>query len=229
VTSPLPRRETKRLANHRKILEAALRVFSEYGYSGTTMDAISGEARLTKPTVYKYFDSKDKLFADMMIVRRDQMLLVFEKGTESEMVEQLFNFSWRYADTVMQPEFLSLARLIIGEAQRFPEVGKAYQSAGPDRVLEGLMSHLEDYNSAGQLEFDDAELAAQDLWGLILSAPRTQALHRPTMVIDHTLLSRYIHNGLKVFLKAYSTHVDTDLIKLETLIEQSPQSASNQV
>ena len=74
----------------------------------------------------------------------------------------------------MQPELLSLARLTIGEVQRFPEIGRAYQTAGHDKVLQGLMGLLTTHRDAGRLEFEDAELAAQDLWGLILSAPRTQ-------------------------------------------------------
>jgi TetR/AcrR family transcriptional repressor of mexJK operon len=31
------------------------------------------------------------------------------------------------------------------------------------------------------LNFEDDELAVQDLWGLVLSAPRTRALYEPDM------------------------------------------------
>jgi hypothetical protein len=41
------------------------------------------------------------------------------------------------------------------------------------------MRYLKASAPMGRLDFDDAELAAQDLWGLILSAPRTQALYMP--------------------------------------------------
>ena len=65
--------------------------------------------------------------------------------------------------------------------------------------------------------FDDAELAAQDLWGLILSAPRNKALHEPDVTITEAALKRSIDNGLRVFLRAYSTNPASDLAQLETL------------
>jgi len=201
----LPRRQQNRLNRERQILDAALTVFAAQGYSGTTMDAVAAEAGVTKPTLYSYFPSKESLFQAMMLGKRDVMLDVFQHPSSKGMVADLVNFAWAYADTVMRPDMLSLARLIIGEVGRFPEIGRAYQASGPDHLLRGIMRYLEDQRDAGRLGFDDAELAAQDLWGLILSAPRTQALYMPDAIPDRLTLHRYITNGLRVFLKAYST------------------------
>ena len=119
----------------------------------------------------------------------------------------------------MRPDLLSLARLIIGEVQRFPEIGRAYQAAGPDRAAARASCAIWTARRAtGQLAFDDAELAAQDFWGLILSAPRTQALVLARSIRPAGAeLARYIHNGLRVFLRAYSTTRRSDLAKLEGL------------
>ena len=148
-----------------------------------------------------------------MLDKRDEMLGMFDHPSES-LVRDLHDFAWHYAETVMRPDMLSLARLIIGEAQRFPEIGRAYQAAGPDRMLAGIMDYLTRRRSAGRLTFGDAELAAQDLWGLILSAPRTQALYIPDAIPDRVALARYINNGLAVFLKAYSPAPEADLADL---------------
>jgi AcrR family transcriptional regulator len=219
----LPRRQQNRLNRERAILEAALRVFAATGYSGTTMDAVAAEAGVTKPTLYSYFLSKETLFQAMMLGKRDLMLDPFQHPSPKGMVADLVTFAWAYADTVMRPEMLSLARLIIGEVSRFPEIGRAYQASGPDHLLRGIMRYLDSQRAAGRLVFDDAELAAQDLWGLILSAPRTQALYMPDAVPDGATLSRYITNGLRVFLKAYSTTPEQDLDQLTALSQQEPQ------
>ena len=214
----LPRRERNRLAKEKRILEAAQTIFASAGYSGATMDAVAAAAGLTKPTLYQYYASKEALFAAMMSARRDDMLVAFESDDAASMVAQLHRFAWAYADTVMRPDLLSLARLIISEAQRFPEIGQTYQASGPDRVLAGMMEFLGAQRDAGRLAFDDDELAAQDLWGLILSAPRTRALYQPDNPPKRDELARYVENGLKVFLRAYSTDPENDLEALEAEI-----------
>lgn len=214
----LSRRQQNRIERERRILEAALKVFSETGFSGTTMDAVAIEAGLSKPTLYQYFASKEALFSGMLLGERDQMLEFFQHPSGKGIVADLHGFAWDYADTVMRPDLLSLARLIIGEVQRFPEIGRAYQESGPDRLLRGIMDYLEGRRAAGQLAFEDAELAAQDLWGLILSAPRTQALYMPDHLPSRAEVARYLNNGLRVFLKAYSTRPAGDLAALEALI-----------
>ena len=213
----LPRRQQNRLNRERAILDAALKVFAAAGYTGASMDAVAAEAGVTKPTLYSYFPSKESLFQAMMLGKRDVMLDVFEHPSDQGMVADLLVFAWAYADTVMRPEMLALARLIIGEVQRFPEIGRAYQASGPDHLLRGIMRYLDGQRRAGRLDFEDAELAAQDLWGLILSAPRTQALYMPDAQPDRATLQRYILNGLRVFLKAYSTAPAADLAQLEAL------------
>lgn len=216
MTSP-SRREANRMAREARIKDAALTTFAQSGYAGTSMDAIAAGAGISKPTLYQYFASKEQLFTAVMQARRDDMLLAFEQPVPDTMAATLHDFAWRYANTILRPDLLSLARLIIGEAQRFPEIGRAYQASGPDRVLEGIMRYLSVQRDAGRLDFEDAELAAQDLWGLVLSAPRTRALYEPDTPPTKAECARYIDNGLRVFLKAYSTNLAQDLDALGAL------------
>ncbi|TIX94586.1 MAG: helix-turn-helix transcriptional regulator, partial [Mesorhizobium sp.] len=95
----LSRRQQNKIERERRILEAALKVFSEMGYSGANMDAVALEANLSKPTLYQYFQSKEALFSAMMLGERDQMLAVFEHPSDRGMVADLLEFSWDYADT----------------------------------------------------------------------------------------------------------------------------------
>ena len=216
----LSRRQQNRLNKQNRALEAALKVFSEYGFQSATMEAIATEANLTKPTLYEYFGSKDELFKAMMLAPRDLMMLAFDED-DDDYVSQLWAFAWTYVDTVMKPEFLSLARLIIGDAKRFVEIGRAYQDSGPDRVLEGLTKYMARQGTKKRLKIEDPELAAEDFWGLILSAPRNKALHIPDYAPSIHMLARYVHNGMKVFFRAYSVDVIKDLKKLSNLIESS--------
>jgi AcrR family transcriptional regulator len=217
---PLSRREQNRLAKHARALEAALTVFSQKGYAATTMDAIAAEAGLTKPTLYQYFPGKDDLFREMMLAPRNEMMLAFDRSSDECHVRQLWEFSWAYAKIVMHPDYLALARLVIGDAVRYPEIARAYQANGPDKVLNGLTQFMTEQAELGHLLIDDAELAAEDFWGLILSAPRNRALHLADAPVSKKVLSKYINNGIKVFLRAYSTNVSADLTVLESLMSK---------
>jgi AcrR family transcriptional regulator len=56
------------------VLDAALKLFLESGYDGTSMQAVADEAGVTKPVVYACFDSKDDLFRSLL-AREEQRIV----------------------------------------------------------------------------------------------------------------------------------------------------------
>lgn len=207
---PTSRREQNRLDKRARILDAALVVFAEKGFTGASMDEIAAEAEVTKPTLYQYFKGKDALFRSMMVAHRDIMRQSIASARDGALADQLLAFAWSYARTVMRPEMLSLARLVIGEASRFPEIGRQYQAAGPDLVLADLTEFMLKQSDLGRLSLDDPECAAEHFWALILSGPRNRGLHDPEAKIDEETLRASIEQGLIAFLRAYSTSPDED-------------------
>ena len=198
-------KERRRAAKHARILEAALAEFSRNGFSGTSMQAIAARAKVSKPTLYQYFGNKQALLAAVLDAGKSELLAPLKAGEGAALVPVLWRYAWTYADFVLRPDMLSLARLIIGEAERLPEVARDYQQAGPKQALEGMKAFLNAQRARGALAFDDAELAAENLWALILSAPREHALHHPHEPPDRARIARHIENGLAVFLAAFST------------------------
>lgn len=63
MTKP-PTRIQKR--NTSAILEAALEVFSQYGFRGATLDQIAEKAGLSKPNLFYYFASKEAVHAALL-------------------------------------------------------------------------------------------------------------------------------------------------------------------
>ncbi|HEX3589477.1 MAG TPA: TetR/AcrR family transcriptional regulator [Pseudonocardiaceae bacterium] len=67
----------KRLPRHvreRQILDAAVTVFSRYGYHDASMDEISEVAGISKPMIYAYLGAKEDLFA--ACIHREATLLL---------------------------------------------------------------------------------------------------------------------------------------------------------
>ena len=56
-----------------RILDAALEVFSHKGFHPATMDEIAEKAGVGKGTLYRYFETKEKLFAELMRLRLDEL------------------------------------------------------------------------------------------------------------------------------------------------------------
>ncbi len=221
-------KERRRRAKHRRILDAALAEFARNGYSGASMQAIAKRAGVSKPTLYQYFGQKNALLAAVLDEGKSELLAPFENTGDKPLVAVLWHFAWTYAGFVLRADMLSLARLIIGEAERLPDVARDYQQYGPLKALAGVVTYLEGRKSAGVVGFEDAELAAQNLWSLILSAPREHLLHNPDKKLDRDALARSIVNGLEVFLKAYSTNIALDIATLADIALNDKRGRRNE-
>ena len=105
---------------------------------------------------------------------------------------------------VMQPRLLQLRRLVIGEADRFPELGRTFYERGPQRTIGALSTAFERLAERGLLQFDDARLAAAHFNWLVMSIPLNQAMlcgtDEPAAAAD---LDRYADAGTRAFLAAY--------------------------
>ena len=105
---------------------------------------------------------------------------------------------------VMQPRLLQLRRLVIGEAGRFPELGRTFYERGPQRTVAALAAAFERLAERGVLQLDDPRLAAAHFNWLVMSAPINQAM---LLGDDETParadLDRYADSGVRAFLAAY--------------------------
>jgi AcrR family transcriptional regulator len=57
-----------------QVLDAALELFLEHGYEGTSMQAIAEQAGVSKPVVYACFPSKDSLFRALLRREEERIL-----------------------------------------------------------------------------------------------------------------------------------------------------------
>jgi TetR/AcrR family transcriptional regulator, mexJK operon transcriptional repressor len=105
---------------------------------------------------------------------------------------------------VMQPRILQLRRLVIGEAGRFPELGRTFYEQGPGRTIIALATVFERLDARGVLQLDDPPLAAAHFNWLVMSVPLNQAMFlgedRPPASAE---LDRWADAGVRAFLAAY--------------------------
>ena len=196
----------------RAIIEAATTAFLRSGYLGTSMDEIAASAGVSKQTVYKHFADKERLFSEIVVVSvneaSDPVHAEVRNLQDSGDIEaDLRDLARRQLALVMQPRIMQLRRLVIGEAARFPELGRTFYEQGPGRTITALAATFESLAARGLLQLEDPLLAAAQFNWLIMSAPLNHAmLLGDDGPPDPADLDRWADGGVRTFLAAYCRH-----------------------
>lgn len=201
--------ERRSARKRRAILEAATTAFLRNGYLGTSMDEIAALAGVSKQTVYKQFADKERLFSEIVTATVDEIAdpnydEVLNLSDTGDVERDLRGFARRQLRAVMEPRLLKLRRLVIGEAGRFPQLGRLFYERGPGRTIDALATMFERLATRGELELDDPRLAAAHFNWLVMSIPLNQAmLLGEDTPATPAQLRRYADAGVRAFLAAY--------------------------
>ncbi|MGI9007900.1 MAG: TetR/AcrR family transcriptional regulator [Streptosporangiaceae bacterium] len=195
------------------IIETATTLFLRNGYHSTSMDQIAANAEVSKQTVYKNFSDKEQLFSDIVLgVTRNSEAIIENLtavlgSTEIRTIEDLgavlTRLARRYLDGVLQPHVLALRRLVIAEAERFPDLARSYYEQAPARAIELIAAHLRDLTGRGLLQASDPELAAAHFAYLALAIPQDKAQFCPAEQPGEAERERLATEAVRVFLAAY--------------------------
>jgi TetR/AcrR family transcriptional regulator, mexJK operon transcriptional repressor len=202
--------EPRSARKHRAILDAATTAFLRNGYRGTSMDEIAALAAVSKQTVYKHFADKESLFSEIVTGTVNEVSdPVYDKVLKLEdsgdVEADLRGLARELLRMVMQPRILQLRRLVIGEAGRFPELGRVFYERGPGRTIAALSTVFERLAERGVLELDDPWLTAAHFNWLVMSVPLNRAMFLgEDQSPSRAELNRYADAGVRAFLAAYA-------------------------
>jgi len=130
ATESAPKRERRKEARPGELLDAALDLFVEKGFSATRVEEVAARAGVSKGTLFLYFQSKEDLFK--AVVRENiankfptwqEEFVVFE-GTCSDMLRYALISWW---DRIGKTRASGITKLVMSEAQNFPEIADFYQ------------------------------------------------------------------------------------------------------
>ena len=204
-----PTSESRSVRKRRAILDAATEVFLTEGFAGASMDAIATAAGVSKPTVYNHFADKQQLFEQIVndlvaVITQPFYEQIVNLSDDGDLAKRLRELATLLLKGVMQPTNLRLRRLVIGEASRFPELGRAYEQHGPGRAIAAWTTAFKRLADEGLLRLHDPALAAEHFQSLVLTTPLNHAMFsgddRPP---GATQLKRYTDSAVDVFLAAY--------------------------
>jgi len=121
-----------------EILEAALAVFAERGFAAARMTEIAERARVSKGTIYLYFDSKEAVFRalvrEMLVPRLNEAAEIVRghDGAAAPLLAQILRVLGHFIST---SDRVVIPKMVIAEARNFPDLARIYREELIERGL----------------------------------------------------------------------------------------------
>ncbi|HEY5439489.1 MAG TPA: TetR/AcrR family transcriptional regulator [Acidimicrobiales bacterium] len=171
------KRSQLKAQRRQQLLTAASRLFAERGFRAVSIEDLAAEAGVSGPAVYRHFDSKELLLADLLIKVSEQLLdegsaHVARASSAFDALHQLIAFHTEFAlrdrdlIRIQDHDFASLA---VDDAKTVSRLQRAYLEVWVD-VLRSIDT------TASEMV---ARTKIQAVFGLLNSTPHSAA-HRDT-------------------------------------------------
>ncbi|WP_100963625.1 TetR/AcrR family transcriptional regulator [Bosea sp. FBZP-16] len=160
-----------------QILEGAHAVFTARGFDAASMNDIASAANVSKGTLYVYFEDKEHLFVALIEREREKQKqgMYAALAEEPDLTLALTNFGSGLVRLLTNPFALSAHRIVLGVAERMPDLGREFYERGPMQGAQQLAAFLARRVAQGELAIADTALAAAqfvDLSQSTLMRPR---------------------------------------------------------
>ena len=188
------------------MVAVASRYFLDHGYAGTTMSAIAAAIGGSKATLWKYFPSKETLFAACIDLRTSEFRAQLSTllGTHGPLEQTLKRFCVGFLNMVTSPDAIALHRLVVAEAGRFPEMGGIFYSRAPRMTQAMLGDFLARSMAAERLPGGDPLVAARQLLALCMAGTHQQMLLGQADCASAEALAADAEMAISTFLRATS-------------------------
>jgi AcrR family transcriptional regulator len=171
--APARRWRRRKEARPAEIVEAALEVFAERGFSAARIDDVAARAGISKGTLYLYFASKEELFkavvrqALLPNLARVERLLRTHPGPAAARIELMIG---QIGALLQGTRIGAIPKLVIAEAGNFPELARFYHQEVIQRGLGLLGAEVERGIARGEFRPIDAGDGARLLIAPVLLA-----------------------------------------------------------
>ncbi|MHA3770461.1 TetR/AcrR family transcriptional regulator [Verrucomicrobiota bacterium sgz303538] len=165
--------QTNASGTHDRLLSAALTIFSRDGLHGATTRAIAQEAGVNEVTLFRHFQTKERLLEALLtsIVAAAQMQdepVDEAQWSRASLRVNLLRYAKRYYASAAGKE--AFVRTMLGEARRYPEHARKIIMDVSAPVRSELVKNLEAARSAGKVRRGvDLAVAADAFMDMLLA------------------------------------------------------------
>ena len=164
---------------------------------------------MSKQTVYKHFGDKHELLLSIVNEALNDTVTPFldriaALADTADLETELTALAADYLRAVLQEPVVQLRRLVVGEANRVPELAELYYTQAPARTLSAFAACFAALHRRGLLHVAEPAVAAEHFAFLIVGRSIDQALffgsRRTLADLD---VDRDVSAAVRVFLAAY--------------------------
>ncbi len=189
----------------RQILDGAYQVFMRNGFDATSMGDIAREAGVSKGTLYVYFDSKERLFQQLVREEKErQFPAIFSVDpNETDVRATLTRIGRQFARFITQSHVTMAMRTIMAMADRMPDIAIEFFDSGPRLCVGQLAQYFRAQIAAGRLVMADVDLAAAQFLELTQTNLSRPLLFGARGQPSEAEMDAVVNSAVEVFLAAY--------------------------
>lgn len=204
-----PTREDAEQLGHTIIAVATAMMLAD-GYGATSIDAIAARAGISKRTFYHRFRDKAELFAAVIHDVVERLRPPDMKGKSlplggKTLDENLIQLGSLMLRASLMPQAIALTRILVAEAQRFPELAAAVAGEGArQQAVDMICGLLEKECQTGRIAIADTAFAAEQFIQMTVSLPQRRAMGLGTAMTDAEL-DAWVRDTVRLFLDGCRT------------------------
>ena len=196
----------KRGRKYADVIAGAREVFLRDGFEGASVDDIARAAGVSKATLYSYFADKRILFQE---VARHEFGVIAARATQSinrsaPARQVLTQAAFAIVSYNTSPTGISFYRMCLAEAERFPDIGKAYYDSGAAVAHREISAFLKEAHERGELSVDDPLRAAKVFLALCRSDLHIRLLLAVSDEARMSEIREIVEDTVEIFLSRYS-------------------------
>ena len=195
---------TKTDAKRRDIVDTAWEVFRAKGFDGASMSDVAERLGGSKATLYRYFGSKEELFAAALEeALQEQNEEAYQRITrDANLRERLLEFAETYLKFRLTPEMIGVHRLMIASAER-SDLSAVLRAQFIDPNWRRFADVIEGEMAAGRLRKADPYLTSIHFRGLVEADVLERRMNGERLVTN-AQVETAIEQGVEAFLRAYA-------------------------
>lgn len=199
----MPKVRSKNEVKRKQILNAATQIFTEQGYSSTSMDSIAKQADVSKQTVYSHFGNKEELFAASIKQKCDSSMdFDFTVNSSTNARECLLTIAHLFLKMITSKEAIAVHKICSFESTTYPQLSALFYQAGPERLTAELTQLMISLNDLGHLSINQPKFAAIQFLHMIKGETWIRSeFNLPK--ISQTEIDEYLSNSVDFFIRGY--------------------------